>query len=282
MAAIRGRHKDGPRSVLQPCGTDKVGGLRAEPDTWHLGDMHTVYLIAASIGCTLLLLQVALQLIGAGTEGGGDAVGHDVGHDLGHDSGLSGHLDSDGDALDHSHHAGQGQPAGFHYLSAALSLKSLSAFVGCFGLAGLATEEAGWDSLVAALGVAVSVGLAGVVLVVGLMRGLAALEVSGTVANSTALGHSARVYLRIPADRGGTGIITVQVGGREVEFKAVTAGTSIATGAVVEVVRQVDADTFEVVDVESGLLEPRLLPADPDPVEALPGHQVAQAPEDKP
>lgn len=213
--------------------------------------MHTLFLITASVGCTLLLLQVVLQLFGLGHDAS-DAGALPAADLHAEPHALAPTADAP-DVHDHTQHAGQQGQGGFHYLGAALSLKSLSAFAACFGLAGLAAEDASFTALPLALGLATSAGLCGTALVVGLMRTLASLEVSGTHSNSEAVGQSARVYLRIPAAHSGTGIITVQVGGREVEFKALTAGASIPTGAVVEVVRQVDASTFEVVDVESGL-----------------------------
>lgn len=240
--------------------------------------MHTLFLIMAAVGCTLLLLQVVLQLFGLGHDGADPAVLADA--DLEAEPDALAHSADAPDVHDHAHHAGQQGQGSFHYMGAALSLKSLSAFAACFGLAGLAAEDASLTTLPVALGLATSAGLCGTALVVGLMRALAELEVSGTRSNAEAIGQSARVYLRIPAQHGGTGIITVQVGGREVEFKALTAGASIPTGAVVEVVRQVDASTFEVVDVESGLArEQAKALADPAAVPALAEPAAAQEPQ---
>jgi hypothetical protein len=186
---------------------------------------HTIYLVLAVAGCTLLALQVVLQLFGlVGGEG--------------FDGGDHGHGDHG-----HAHASDQGHGNWFFGL---LSLKALCAFAGIFGLTGLAllkTDFGPWLRV----SIAVEAGIVAMVVVVFLMRGLARLSVSGTLDPRNAVGHSASVYLRIPAGGVGTGKVTVEVQGRSVELDAVTDGAEIPTGARVEVVDVVGSETLKVV-----------------------------------
>ncbi len=195
--------------------------------------MHLAYLIAAAIGCTLLIAQVALQLLGLG---GGDDV---AGHDFGGDADLGG----DGDVHTDIH---EGETNLFFGV---LSFKTLSAFVAFFGLSGLASAELGVASAGLQLLIAVLAGLAAGAVVVVLMRLLVSLNTSGTTRLEDAIGKTARVYLSVPGGGDGHGKIIVDIGGREVELLAITPGPTIPTGAAVEVVKRTEGETFEVVRI---------------------------------
>lgn len=190
--------------------------------------MHLVYLIAAAVGCTLLAVQVVLQLIGLGAA---DAA------DLDH----AGDFDSAAD-LDHADAAGES-----NIFFGILSFKTLTAFIAFFGLAGLAADNLGIENqlLIVFLSLLAGIAAGGVVMV--LMRMLVGLQASGTVKLQDAVGTTAKVYLKVPGHMGGRGKITVEVGGRDMELAAVTPGEEIPTGAVVEVTRRVEGDTFEVI-----------------------------------
>lgn len=211
--------------------------------------MHLVYLITAAVGCTVLAIQIVLQLLGLGADGadGGHFGELDHGGDLDHGDLDHGGLDHGGvgDLAEADHHVdGASQTNLFFGL---LSFKTMTAFLAFFGLAGLAAEELGVTSALTRLALSLGAGLAAGILVMALMRLLVGLQSSGNVDAALAVGQTARVYLRVPASHAGAGKITVVLGGREVELQAVTGGREIATGATVEVVRRVDASTFEVV-----------------------------------
>ena len=122
---------------------------------------HTIYLFCAIAGCTIVLLQVVLQVLGLGAEVDGvDAVDADADFDP----------DGHGNAF-----------FGF------LSFKALCAFLGVFGLVGL-IQLKGSNSVGVRLGIAFASGMAGVVLVGWMMRSLAGLQSSGTV-NPNNAGH---------------------------------------------------------------------------------------------
>lgn len=190
--------------------------------------MHLVYLITAAVGCTLLAVQVIMQLIGLGGEDmpGGELAG-DVDHDL--------HADV---------HDGAGES---NFFFGVLSFKTLTAFTAFFGLAGLAAAELGIESQALTMVLALLAGMSAGVMVMLLMRLLVGLQSSGTAKMDDAVGRTAKVYLRVPGHMKGRGKITVDIGGREVELAAVTPGEEIPTGATVEVTRRVEGDTFEII-----------------------------------
>ncbi len=189
--------------------------------------MHLIYLVAAAVGCTVLAVQVVLQLIGLG----GDEVG-----DFGH----AGDVEHAGDLAD----ADAGESNVFFGV---LSLKTLTAFIAFFGLAGLAAGQMGVNNAVLTVFIATVAGLCAGAVVVVLMRLLVGLQSSGTVNMEDVVGLTAKVYLRVPGHMNGQGKITIQVGGRDLELSAVTPGEEIPTGALVEVTRRLEGETFEII-----------------------------------
>jgi hypothetical protein len=179
--------------------------------------MDLVYILSAAVGCTALVIQIVLQLIGMD---GGD---HDVHTDVEH-------LEGDGNLF-----------------FGVLSFKTLTAFFAFFGLGGLAAAQLGVSSGALQLVLALLAGTAAGAVVVVLMRGLARLQSSGTVELDRLVGATARVYLRVPAGNKGAGKVIVQLDGREFEVQATTPGAELPTGSAVEVVRRVEGDTFEVI-----------------------------------
>jgi hypothetical protein len=171
---------------------------------------YAIYKYCAIIGCTLVGIQVVLQLFGLG----GD-------HDFDHAE----HGDLHGEAGTEGHG---------NLFFGILSFKALSAFAGVFGLVGLIVS----DTRLGApprMGIAAGAGVASMFAVAWLMRGLARLQASGTVNVRNAVGSTAIVYLRIPARGGGQGKVTVEVQGRSMEFPAVTDGETLETGARVTI-----------------------------------------------
>lgn len=142
--------------------------------------------------------------------------------------------------------AGVGGHEFFDYLS----LKAIVAFFTFFGLTGMLLSASEWSpfpgsTVVGALG-------AGVVAfyVVGIiMRAFQRLQARGNVSLRNAVGKIATVYLRIPPENQGAGKVTVEIQNRTVEARAVTPGAELVTGAKVQVVAIVGADTLEVTPV---------------------------------
>ena len=183
---------------------------------------HTIYLVLACVGGGILLLQVVLQVFG-----------------------LAGEGDFDG-----SHHGGSiGADAGTHdgsWFFGVLSLKAVVAFVGLFGLTGLALIDAGWSAF-ARVAMSTLVGFVGMLLVAFLMRGLTRLSSSGSVDPRNAVGVAGAVYLRIPAYGRGAGKVTVEIQGRSLQLEAITDGDEIPTGARVKVIGLVGEETLKVM-----------------------------------
>lgn len=183
--------------------------------------MDVVYTITAAVGCTALLVQIALQLLGMGGEGG-DA-----------------HLDADV----------EGNEGDGNLFFGILSFKTLSAFAAFFGLAGLAAAQSGVTNDLLRLLLAIGAGTAAGGVVMVLMRGLSKLQASGTVDLDNVVGKIANVYLSVPGHSKGDGKIMVEVQGTERELTAVTTGPDIPTGATVKVTKRLAGDRFEVIRV---------------------------------
>jgi hypothetical protein len=185
--------------------------------------LELVYIACAAGGGALLVGQTLLALVGVGdadVTDGGDFAGHgDAGHDATH-----------------------GGDGGFQLFS----VRAVFAFFCFFGLAGWAATSAGLSGW-ASIGIALAAGLSVMVLVAWLMKMQGRLQSEGNLRSADAVGKSARVYLRVPANQQGFGKITVVLQNRTVEYNAFTKGAEIPTGATVKVVTQTTPDTFEVV-----------------------------------
>ena len=79
-----------------------------------------------------------------------------------------------------------------------------------------------------------------------MMQGLRQLRAEGTVRIHRAVGRHGNVYLRIPANRSGSGKIQFNLQNRTMEYLAVTAGPELPTGSKVVVVGVVNPTTLEV------------------------------------
>lgn len=192
-----------------------------------------VYLILAVAGVTTVVIQVALQVFGlVGEEvGGGDVDFADADADL----------DADGDA--------QGDFGHGSWFAGLLTFKGLAAFAGVFGLTGLALiGDADVSSKTRVL-TATLAGFAAMWVVAQMMRGLARLHHSGTMDLRRAVGQMGKVYLRVPASLKGEGKVTVEVEGRLMTMRAVTAEGELTVGTPVRVVEVMTDETLRVVEI---------------------------------
>ena len=218
--------------------------------------MFTVFLVCATLGGTILVLQFLLVLFGLGEHSLGLDVPHDIGHDLGglghdlagdlHDAGVG---DSDGhsDTISAPHAGGHASIVhyGSTWLFGVISFRTVVAALAFFGLAGLAAQAAE-ASATTTLAVASAAGLGAMYAVYAMMRGMQALRAEGTVHIQRALGRQASVYLRIPAKKSGSGKIQINLQNRTVEYLATTAGDAIPTGATVIVTDVLGSDLVQV------------------------------------
>lgn len=192
--------------------------------------MTSVYWFCAILGSTLVLLQFCATLFGLG---GGDLDGDGVPDALDLDveaEADGGGADSDGDA------------SGVPFLKA-LSIRTATAGAAFFGLGGLTGEAVGLGK-VATAGLAVVAGIAAIYGVYFLFRTLSRFGEDGSIRESTAVGATGTVYLRIPAKRSGRGKVVVSQQGRSMEYAAETDDENeLATGTPIVVVKLIAPST---------------------------------------
>jgi hypothetical protein len=216
-----------------------------------------VFIVCAAVGGTILVIQFVMTLIGLGGHAFDIDVSTDVGHDFGgfggdvhvdtsgdFHAGTGGdvHVDHGGDATDHAQQAAH---HGSTWLFGVLSFRTIVAALAFFGLAGLAAQSAD-ASLPNVMLISIGAGVAAMFGVYWMMRGLQACQAEGTVRLQRAVGQHGNVYLRIPANRSGSGKVQFNLQNRTMEYLAVTSGLELPTGAKVVVVGVVNPTTLEV------------------------------------
>lgn len=179
----------------------------------------------------VLLIQTILMFVGIGG-GGADApdtpdVEFDADADLDVDmsDGVFGNevLESDPD------------PMGLDGLRI-FTVRGIIAFLVVFGWVGVMLDSSG-AALWLSLPVAAVCGVAVMVLLAWLMRSVMKLRSDGNLDNRNALGVSGKVYLTIPAKRGGEGKVNILLQGSYVERNAVTdEAEPLTTGSEIVVI----------------------------------------------
>jgi hypothetical protein len=191
--------------------------------------MATLFMICAVIGVTVMVCQFALTLLGIT-----DIDDFDL---------PEVHTDADVAAVDGHAHAAQHGP---NWLFGVISFRTVVAALAFFGLSGLAAQSAGLQPAWVPLLIALAAGWAAMYAVHWMMRTLFRMRSEGTARIEYSVGKAGAVYLRIPANRSGTGKITLNLQNRTMEYLAVTAGEAIPTGANIVVVGVIGPDTVEV------------------------------------
>ena len=173
-------------------------------------DMERIYLFCAIFGSAFVVVQFFTSaFLGHGgddaidldSDGVGDVVDGDV-HGVG-----------DHDAAHHD--------SGGHLFLKMLSVRTATAGIAFFGLAGLACRGTN-ISEAAQLGIAIACGLIAIVAVYYLMRALNSFNANGSLRTGSAVGAEGTVYLTIPAFRKGVGKVTIVQQERTVEYDAST------------------------------------------------------------
>jgi hypothetical protein len=195
--------------------------------------METLYAYCAAIGAALLIAQFLLSLVGFGEHG--DLAG---GHDVAFHSGMDGlHTDAHADHFDR----------GGHWFVGLLSFRSIVAALAIFGLVGLGFSRQFSSTRPAATFVIALVAGGGMMYAVSwLLRAMYALRSDGTVRIERTVGLPGSVYLTIPAQKSGTGKITLKVQDRFMEYTAMTSGDEIPTGTAVIVLGVLTPQIVEV------------------------------------
>ncbi len=200
--------------------------------------MWFLFAVCAAIGCTVLVFQFVLTMLGVvgeSTDFGIDDPGMDADFDL--DADFDGDSDFDADHVDSN------------WLFGMLSLKTVIAFLAFFGLGGLTIESAGQTLPIQLIGATLCGGIA-FFSIYHIMRGLGQLRSDGTVRIANAIGCEGTVYTSIPAEHEGQGKIQVPVQGQLMEYFARTEGPALTPGAIVEVTAVISDNTLEVQSVK--------------------------------
>lgn len=200
-----------------------------------------LYLIAAVIGCTILVCQFVLALVGLGHGGA----------DFGHHGGGDFHGDAHGGSFDghdmaDSHAGPSADHADSTHLFAVLSFRTLTAAAAFFGVTGLALQNSELPATTSFF-LALCAGACALYGMYGLLRLIAGLSSSGNERIGNALGLAATVYVPIPATGKGAGKVQLSMQNRIVEYQAVTDDAEpLKTGETVEVVGIKNSDTVRV------------------------------------
>jgi membrane protein implicated in regulation of membrane protease activity len=183
----------------------------------------------------LMVLQTLLLLFGIHSPGDVDAGGGADAHFDGHLDWGAGHdqawEDNSGDH-DTADHTGNGLFAGLKLFT----LRGVIAFLAIFGWGALWLLQVGLHPIFA-LFLGIAMGFWSMVLIALFLRVAMKLEYDGTMDLRNALGVSGSVYLTVPAERGGTGKISVMIQEQITEVEAVTDDHSpLPTGEEITVV----------------------------------------------
>jgi hypothetical protein len=215
--------------------------------------LDTIFSITALVGGTVLGFQFVLMLFGFGDDGGGVAGDHSAALG-GHGGDMSGGMHGDVTGGADVHAIGHDVPghdvaghdvshSGTHWFYEVISIRTVSAALAFFGIAGKTALASGYSQPQAFL----AGGMAGVAALYGvywLFKQVFRLQHSGNENVRNAIGLPATVYVPIPGKRAGAGKVTFRLQGRLVEYQAVTEDERrLSTGEPVVVVDLVNSDT---------------------------------------
>lgn len=129
------------------------------------------------------------------------------------------------------------------------SVRSIIAFFTFFGWVGVITLSNGMDIRLAILISFVS-GIIALFFVAFLLYQLVNLAEEGTIDIEDALGKYGKVYIPIPANRNGTGKVSVEFGGRLMELDAVTDGDILPTETMIYVFKILEDNVLLVGEIK--------------------------------
>lgn len=182
-----------------------------------------IFALIAIPSTAILIIQTVLQLIGIG----GDDVPEDIDGDGIPDSELDAAAAAD-DGLS---------------LFSIRGILSMLCITGWLGVGLLETALPDW----AAILIAVAAGVATLIGIAFLMRGIYKLQSSGNIDISNAIGKVAQVYIPIPAAGAGSGKVTITLQEKFCEYTAITAAAeALKTGSYVRVVSVSDGGVLLV------------------------------------
>lgn len=196
--------------------------------------MSHVFLVCAIVGGTWLICQFVMTLMGFGVD-------HDVSLDASHADVSGGPAVGEGDA---------GTADGHDHSSALwffkiVTIRTLTAAVAFFGLAGMGVQSSGGSPLQALSGGVVA-GLAAMWSVHWLMQQMTRFDADGTVRLNDLVGLTGTVYLKIPGGQSAAGKVHIAAPQGTLELNAWTLGPEIPTGTTVRISAMIGEEAVEV------------------------------------
>ncbi|MDR2712151.1 MAG: hypothetical protein LBB91_03435 [Clostridiales bacterium] len=181
-----------------------------------LTGIEQVFALMAIPATLLLLIQTVLLIFGLGGDHGADLeVDHSALDPAGHDISFD---QADHDvSTDHDHDNTNSYDHGLRIFT----VRGFVAFFSVFGWCGLACLQGDINISLSVL-ISFIAGLASMVIIALLLRAALGLQSSGTLSMANAVGKSASVYMRVPADRAGRGKVNLIVQGSYIEADALT------------------------------------------------------------
>ena len=188
----------------------------------------------------IFIIQSVMTFLGA--DGGSD---FDINSDVDvPDAGGLGYLPDDG-SVPIDGNAVQGSGMGL------LTFRNLVNFFLGFGWSAILLRES-IPSTGLLMVISILVGVVLVFAVMMLFKWLSGMQQAGNIdVFKAAPGCEGKVYLRIPAQRGGTGKVQISINNSVREYEALTDGDALPTGSSIKVVEVISADTLLVEPIES-------------------------------
>ena len=196
----------------------------------------TVFIVCASFGGAILIVQLLLSLVGIGVDADLDLDAPDVDADL-----------SAGDTDHQISHGGDNHHP-FDFLLRYFSLRSIVAGSTFFGLGGLLGLSLQCGPGISA-GIGIILALIAIYALNSLYRLIAKFQSDGSINAKTLVGAHGQVYLKIPGDGEGHGRVLVTQQERTMEYEAVTPGPALVPGTEILVTAVVSENLVEVAAV---------------------------------
>lgn len=214
--------------------------------------LQQIFACCAIPATVILIIQTLLLMFGFGSHAADNGefdhdFDHDVSHDIDHgfDHDVSHDIDH---AADHDiNHDGEYHDGAHHASGVRLiSVRGFVAFFAVGGWLGVALLESGVSATLSVI-IAFAGGSLALLFVGWVLKLLYDMQESGNIDPKNAVAKSGSVYIRIPANRAGTGKINITIQGAYKEMDAVTdCDEDIHSGKMVQVV-SVTADNTLVV-----------------------------------
>lgn len=128
------------------------------------------------------------------------------------------------------------------------SIRSIIAFFTFFGWVGVITLHKGLDIKLVLI-ISFFAGLIALVFVAFVLFQLIKLAEVGTVDIEEALGKYGKVYVPVPAQRSGTGLVNIEIRNRIMELRAITDGDRLVTGTIIYVFKILDDNILLVGEI---------------------------------